>query len=201
MFANKYLVFGFAVLLVLVAPIIGCVGGYWLYGRDVDSARIWRSLGKPPAPIARLVDAEFDTVYVQTVQGDIFSCYRASQYDIDCWTKVTFVPQVSRGPCALDHPTLAPPPPLPPVEVLDINYCHRFGRSEFKYILLADGTVMQWIYDDFHWTLPPQQAQRFNRKVFAGTCLGLAGGLAGAGLMLWKWRQHRSHPRPIDRER
>jgi hypothetical protein len=171
--------------------LFGCAGGYWLYAQDGLAPQEWHTLGQAPAPITRLLDADFATIYVQTSDQRIFSCSYTSQYDRNCWSEIQQVPRLVRYPCQQMMSTLAPPPPQPALETLTINYCHRFGRSEFVYIRLANGTVMQWSYDDFHWGLPPQQAKHFRERVFGGSIIGLGIGLTGSALMLWLHRRKR----------
>jgi len=133
---------GIVTLALSITSIMGCIGGSWYYRANLEPADQWKSLGSPPEKIEKLLDAEFHTVYVTTLENRIYSCYRGSQYDVECWVEVTQVPEIYRQPCNNTPVSLAPSPPGRVVDSLQVTYCHRFGRTGFDYVLLEDGNVM-----------------------------------------------------------
>lgn len=168
----------------------GCGIGYALYVHiDYDTSSAWRSLGSPPQPIVRIQAADFYTVYVQTINGQLFSCYRASRFDQQCWTAIEAIPLVETGGCSGIQPTIAPPPSAAVRQRLDTDWCWRFGRSQYSYVLLTDGTIMQWVYDDYHASIAPTMERDFKRFIILGTLGGFLIGMIFIGLI--RHKRHR----------
>ena len=90
------------VILVMIAlPILGCCLGYFLsYQPFFQEPELdgYISLGSPPQEVKTLRAAEFYTVYIETVDGTLYSCYRASPYDRQCWIEVTQIPDLVHIP-------------------------------------------------------------------------------------------------------
>lgn len=144
------------ILAILLLPCISCYGGLVFSDAIHPEIPEWRHLGKPPSEINRLMAADFSTIYVETVDKKIYSCYWASPLDINCWKEIEKVPEILfSGRCI---PGEAPNAPLPPEENIKdkilFEYCGSFAGntnySIFAYYLLEDGTVTQWGRDEFH---------------------------------------------------
>lgn len=76
-------------------PILGCFLGLMVYGYGLEPDKAWKKLGVPPVKIKGLLVAAKDTIYIQSANGRIFSCYRATQYDQECWNQVDTVCKMS----------------------------------------------------------------------------------------------------------
>lgn len=152
------------------------MGGYWYFKGNLSSPMDWQLLGHPPIKIEKLVAAKLYTVYAKTTNGNIYSCTRSSQYDIECWAEVTHVPEIMQSNCSIPSEFWMPENPGRVIDSLSYEYCHRFGRTQFKYILLEDGNVFQWGIDDFTWAPPPNLFWKLIQNVFGGCLLGLIGG-------------------------
>jgi hypothetical protein len=159
---------------------LGCILGLMVYRYDLEPYKAWRNLGSPPAEIKELLVADNDTIYVQTTDSRIFSCYRATQYDQDCWNQVDSISQVWE-----DDPSCPPVDYIPPEPdgVIDrlinrrcINSPVLTANEISLYILLADGTVMQWISDP----VGVNQMDQFYKKVFMGCITGVFFGVMGS---------------------
>jgi hypothetical protein len=172
----------------LTLALIGLVIGYRQYLTTIEPPDQWNALGAPPVPIARLMAARIDTIYVETQTGQLFSCYRESPLDQDCWVSVTSVPEETLG-CDQIGPSRAPPAPGVVVQQLRAVYCLRSpayeGYHEYQYVLLETGMVFQWVSSPLRLFLPPKQANQFNQQVFGGCFTGLAIG----GMSMWLVRR------------
>ena len=180
---------GGAILTVLVLfifpPLVGCYGGAAFSAVTLPQIPEWRQLGSPPEAIEELLAADFDQIFVRTIDKKIYSCYWASPYDSACWVKVDEIPEIFVGYCDPADPTgpAAPRPPSGKViqEILFENCGTFFGGSTdysvFAYYLLEDGTVLQWGYDEFHFFPMPGMFKRLFRNIivfwFMAVILGL----------------------------
>ena len=70
------------VMIELVFLLLGIFGGKALTVLH-DTTLIWRSLGSPPGQTIRIVDGDYLTVHVQTVQGHIYFCRLHTPKE--CW--------------------------------------------------------------------------------------------------------------------
>jgi hypothetical protein len=176
--------------ILIIFMLLGCSGGLLLsHSREYELRSQWRSLGMPPVRPEKLLAADFYTVYVQTSDQQIYSCYRASRLDQRCWILITAVPPIEPGGCASDQPQNAPPPPVEPIQQIYVSFCDRFNRSEFTYVLGRDGTVMQWVDDRYHANLPPVAQQDQNKLLLWGIGSGFTVGLVLVGVRAYARRQ------------
>jgi hypothetical protein len=179
-------------LLIVVFTLFGCSVGLVLpFLREYELDSHWRSLGTPPAMPEKLLAADFHTVYVQTIDQQIYSCYRESRRDQRCWIPITAVPYIEPGGCASDQPQNAPLPPIEVIEQIYVSFCDRFNRSEFTYALGRDGTVMQWVDDNYHGNAPPAVARERNQLLLWGLGSGFTLGLMVVGISALHQRQRR----------
>ena len=159
----------------------GCVTAFSLFKDKPEQYDAWVNLGSPPAKVEHLLAADTATIYVQTTDDRIFSCYRESNYDQDCWNEVNSIPPVWE-----DQPECRPLDNMPQepdgvIERLNNRHCIDSpaydGNHWFSYILLTDGTVMQWISEPIGWFGPPNVSNRFFLKLFGGTIVGFLVGI------------------------
>lgn len=164
-------------ILMLTFALIGCLFGYVLTFADKDPDDTWISLGTPPGKATRLLAANSSTIYVQSGNGMIYSCYRESKYDLSCWNPVEVIPEDYLEP-STPYPLQ---PPIPPVledirESLAVRYSMDTpvyeGDHIFAYILLGDGTVKQWVSETIGWIPPHNQFVVFLEKTVGGLCVG-----------------------------
>lgn len=182
---SRFPTFVIVTLILIIASVVGCIGGYGVYAINLTEPNGWIAFERPPTEIEQLIDAEFATVYVRTEDNRMFACYRASQYDVDCWQEITTVPD--QYPASNCNSTVFWSIPRPPANVTDrvaFEYCHRFGATTYRYVLTADGTVWQWRSDDFTWIGPPQQFRRLLLSTCGGGILGLIGGIIIAAIVV-----------------
>ena len=168
-----------------VFSMLGCILGLILHNYGSEPYKSWKNLGAPPIAIKKLLVADKDTIYVQSTDDRIFSCYRATQYDQDCWSQVD-----SFSPVWEDDPSCLPLDDIPPEPegIIDRLINRRcidspvLRANEISvYILLRDGTVMQWISDPGD----PNEVDLFYRKVYVGCLIGVIGS-AVASFLLFK---------------
>ena len=163
-------------ILALILASIGCCLGYAWYINDLEPGDTWKSLGAPPSQVIHLLSAHDSTVYVQTIDHKIYSCYHESQYDRSCWNRVDTIPEDSLGP--KPYPFQSPIPPISDkvLESLAVRYAPPGladdGPYIFAYALLSDGTVIQWFSDSLGWFPPPNQLIRFILKTLGGFIIG-----------------------------
>jgi hypothetical protein len=178
--------------------ILGCIAGYTLYGYQLEPHDTWKDLGSPPIKVRQLLAADTATIYVRTIDGRIFSCYRESQYDQDCWNEVDTVPPVWEHDPSCPGIKGAPSEPNGVIERLVTQHCIDApvytGNHMFSYILLADGTVMQWISEPIGYFAPPNQIRQFGQKVFGGCLMGILCSTIFSLLLFW-FRSPTSSPR------
>jgi hypothetical protein len=175
-FKHKSLTRVIIVFILLTTSTLGCIGGYWYFVANLSSPTDWKPLGHPSTKIDKLLAAKLYTVYAKTINGKIYSCSRLSQYDVECWVEVTQVPEITQSNCNIPSEFWTPELPGRVIDSLEFEYCHRFGRAQFKYILLEDGNVFQWGIDDFTWTPPPNLFGKLVQNVCGGCLIGLVGG-------------------------
>jgi hypothetical protein len=163
--------------------ILGCILGWMVYRYDLEPYKAWKNLGVPPAEIKDLLVADKDTIYIQSTDGRIFSCYRATQYDQDCWNQVDTI-----SPVWEDEPSCPPIDDIPPepAGVIDRLVNRRcidspvLRANEISvYLLLTDGTVMQWISDP----VGPNEVDLFYKKAFVGCLIGVFGSVVVSFLL------------------
>lgn len=180
---SKNVVFLLSVFVLIPFFVIsGFVIGFKLYEYPLDQPNTWVDLGSPPALIKHLLAADTTTIYVQTIDGRIFSCYRESPYDQDCWKERVSPPTAWEDDSSCPSPANMPEEPDGVIERLDNRHCidspvHE-GNHWFSYILLNNGSVMQWISDPISWFGPPNQSSQFFLKVCGGGIIGLLIGAA-----------------------
>ena len=166
------------VSIMIVLPVLGCCAGSVLY-RPHSQERVvdgWVSLGYPPQKVKQLAAAEFYTVYVEAVDGKIYSCYRASPYDIECWIEVTQLPELAEYQCGFSGTFPASPSSVRVIDRLEVEYCSTFAgqtdRSVFVYLLLDDNEILLNGYDKFHLWLPPGVSRKFFEGALWGFLIG-----------------------------
>ncbi len=157
------------VLTILLACLGGIIGYGW-YLSDLEPDDTWKPLGAPPTKAVHLLAVRSDTVYVQTANQKIYSCYRPSQYERSCWNLSETIPEDLLGGDPIGFSPLIPPRPNNVQESLAVRYigpgmAHHFSMS-YAYILLSDGTVMQWTDS------PEISYSHFLNKTFAGFIVG-----------------------------
>jgi hypothetical protein len=162
-------------------PTLGCVIGYALYGYGLENNDTWKDLGSPPGEIEQLLAVDTATIYAKTNDGRIFSCYRESQYDQDCWNEVDRIP-ADHGLGTCPNPIRGmPPEPDGVVERLVGHHCIDSpvytGDHVFAYLLLGDGKVMQWISEPIGIVPPPNQFWQFTLKTLGGCFIGIIASL------------------------
>jgi hypothetical protein len=170
-----------SVLLLLILSCIGSCVGISIF--HISKPPEWRDLGSPPEKIEKLIVADFDSIYVKTIFGNIYSCTWASPYDIECWVKVNEIPDKDLNSCG-DRVHEPAPKPLNRqiIETVKFQYCWSFaGRehySEFNYYLLENGNVLQWGEDDFHFFEPIGVIKREFLYILHGALFGIKIGLS-----------------------
>lgn len=186
---NKPIFFLSGCLLTPILALAGCIFGYGWYLHDLEPVDTWKSLGTPIDQVSHLLAARTSTIYVQTNEGKILSCYRESQYDRSCWKLVDAIPEDDLG--SSPYPLSSPIPPLPNevIESLAVQYDIDSpvyeGHHIFAYLLLSDGAVMQWISEPIGWFPPPNQFTRLTFKSLGGSCIGVLSGIGVILILLW----------------
>ena len=128
--------------LIPLLAILGGIAGYWLYtyGLEPELPNTWQDLGSPPIEIKRLLEVDTTTIYVQTIDDRIFSCYHETQYNQDCWNEVDSIPSVWE-----DNPSCLPIDNIPPdpegvIDRMAKQHCidspAYTGNHMFAYILI-----------------------------------------------------------------
>jgi hypothetical protein len=186
------------VVLAILFSVIGLNIGFNSYQDSLENNDNWKSLGSPPAKTEHLLAARTATIYVQTNDGRIFSCYRESQYDQSCWNEVDLVPHDDElGDCS-NPVTGIPPEPSGVVDRLIRHHCMDSpvysGDHVFAYILLSDGTVMQWISQPIG--PPPNEFRQLVQKTTGGSLIGLISSIIVSMLLLIALLRHSktNHP-------
>ncbi|MCB9079395.1 MAG: hypothetical protein H6631_17475 [Anaerolineaceae bacterium] len=180
-FASKVTLY----ILLLLFSTGGCFLGYQLGQYGLEDNDTWQDLGAPPETIERLAAVHTVTVYVETSEGKIFSCYRESLYDYNCWNEIEAIPPgLDLGVC----PQPVYGMPSEPGDVVDRLIAHHCldaplykGDHVFAYLLLADGRVMQWVSEPMGLWPPLGQLGQLVLKTFGGC-------LAGMIIALFFWR-------------
>lgn len=180
--------------LIPIFAILGGVAGYWLYTFQFEPEtglpNTWQDLGSPPVEIEHLITARTNTIYAQTNDGRIFSCYNEEQYERDCWNVVETIPKEGLGPCP-DPAWGIPPEPDEVIDRVVMHHCIASpvyeGDHVFAYVLLADGTVMQWVSEPIGFKFPLRETTYLTQNVCRGCTLGLLGGLVVLILALFRF--------------
>ena len=169
----------FIFILLPLFGVTGCIAAFKLFTDKSGLYDRWVNLGSPPAKIERLLAADTATIYVKTTDDRLFFCYRESYYDQDCWNELGLLPHLWE-----DEPDCPPLDNMPSepngvVERLNNRHCIASpvyeGNHWFSYVLLDDGTVMQWISKPIWFA--PNVAIRFIQKLFGGTLIGALTGI------------------------
>lgn len=150
--------FGLAVA-VLLLPILGCCLDYlsltpatYLFKGFETFEEEWLAMKKAPHDIEKLLVSEFDTIYVQTVDGHLLSCHYTSPYDNACWVEVLQIPEPYESGCARRRESTFPDAPasINVVDRIDVEGCLYFAGmddySRSSYILSDTGRVYMLNY-------------------------------------------------------
>jgi hypothetical protein len=162
----------------LLLPILGCIAGIYLSSSKLLAPgqfdEDWVLLPESRQHINKLWAADFYTVYAETADGQLISCYYASKNEYDCWNEISKIPKIKeRDKC------FAPPAPPPHVKVKDtilfencILYAGAESYNTSRYILSNEGKVYRSNYDDTG-ILPPSIQWKRNLFPIAGLIVGL----------------------------
>ncbi len=141
-------------ILSLVLGLVGCCYApsiYWaIKGDPGNSEKVWRELPPPPEEAKEIIAVDYWTVYIKTTNGKIFSCYRESNLDIDCWKEVKTLPDLTEDWDCEGCLFALPPPYIEVLQNFQIDYrAGRDSRSAFSYVLDKNGTIWQWGFERF----------------------------------------------------
>jgi hypothetical protein len=160
--------FLFAVVVLLI-PILGCCTGYLLLPKVTSAFEMseegWVLLEKPPQDIKTLRAADFHTVYGETIDGQLISCYYESAYDNNCWREVSELPEIrAYGNCSGWNVSFPEPPSsVNIIDRIDIKDCMTFAGMEdlntSSYVLSDDNQVYQNSYGSSSLLPPPKLIQ------------------------------------------
>jgi hypothetical protein len=162
----------------LLLPILGCIAGIYLSSAKLLAPEQfdedWVLLPESRQHINKLRAADFYTVYAETTDGQLISCYYASKNEHDCWSEISKIPEIKEG-----NKCFAPPAPPLHVKVTDIilfENCIVYAGAESyntsRYILSNDGKVYRSNYDDTE-ILPPSMQWKRNLFPITGLIVGL----------------------------
>ena len=110
----------------------------------------WKTLGNPPKPATKFLDASLGSVIVQTSNGDLF--IYDPEYTFwwdDFGTPVGEWKGTNSSTIEWDENDcnysayLAPPPPGVVIDRINDTFCFEFSK-EARYVLLEDGSVWWW---------------------------------------------------------
>lgn len=124
--------------------------------------------------ITKLRAADFYTIYAETTDGQLISCYYASKNEHDCWQRISKIPEIKEGDKCFGFP--APPQHVNVIDKMQFENCVVFAGMEnintSRFILSDDGKIYRSNYDDTG-ILPP--SMQWKRKLFpkAGLIVGL----------------------------
>lgn len=131
-----------------VLPLLSLGGGIlgawvlesgWLHG--------WESLGEPPGGAIEFVDANAIYVYVKNKTGKL---YRNPGYTIceNCWEPATSLeePLIDPAKTCPGGNAAIPAPPGEAVRRLAGRECYADAVADFEYVILADGSVWEWVF-------------------------------------------------------
>jgi len=180
-------------------PIISCCIGSIIYRPTppVSDETIpnyvidgWVSLGYPPQKAKKLLGSDSYTVYVETIDEKIYSCYRESPYDVECWVEVANLPDPIQPSCGFSGSYPSVPKSIQVIDKLEAEYCTTVAgqtdRWVFVYLLTDDGEVFQNGYDFSDLWFPAG----LSRVIFQGALLGLLIGcviVVGLFIMMGRW--------------
>lgn len=166
--------------LILILASFGGILGYALgnawFLNDLEPINTWKSLGAPQGQVIHLLAARDSTVFVETADNKIYSCYRESKYDSDCWNLVDTIPDdlLFQQPFNLQEPI--PPIHEKVIDSLVVRYAQPgpsgWPDHVFAYVLIADGSVLQWFNSPIGWFSPHHLFARLIQKKLGGFCFG-----------------------------
>ncbi len=128
-------------IVVSITAVIFFVGMSIFWFLDSPAARGWRALGSPPEKPAKIVMAEFEDIWIQSVTGKMYSCATYTQGR--CWTERSEPPGAPRNFC---RPSYAESIREPNGKIIDKAVTCWSDRGESKYVLSEDGHVWVWEY-------------------------------------------------------
>lgn len=145
-------IFGTGRVLMVVMPILGCIGGYLLgevYGKGTYSR--WKSMPTPPTKAVEIIGGDPWNVYIMTEDGRTYVCHPdrpATDQVADCTGEEVDTGQLDLVslPC---EPPLGFMPPNPPgntVARIDTYSCHFEVPTQGSYALLEDGSLWRWAW-------------------------------------------------------
>ena len=174
----------------LILALVGCCYApsiYWaIKGDPDDSDGVWRELPQPPEKATEIIAVDRWTVYIKTTNGKIFSCYRESNLDIECWKEVKTLPDLTKD---WDCEGCFFPLPPPNIEVLQNfqidHHAGRDSRTAFSYVLDKNGTIWQWGARSMNFRAP-----RVGRISQNASIIGfLIGNAMPAFCIIYLWRK------------
>ena len=131
---------GLAIVIPIVTTVLGlCIGLWFAYQTSTGVYTPWQSLEAPPEKVSRIVTATLTTVYVQTIQGRIYSCNPVRPNE--CWHGDT-LPQEIRLPHSCDF-GYSPNLPCKANDAVELSTCDE-EAIKTKYVLCEDGKVWTW---------------------------------------------------------
>jgi hypothetical protein len=167
-----------ALIVPILAALVGCIAGDRLFVATAEFAEEWQPLGRPPEPVTEIAAAHFETIWVRTVTGKLYSCYWVSPYDNECWAEETAVSDDPWSSWASSEVYDGPHyPGFEPIqESVAKHYSLRFPAA-VKYVLFTDGTVRKWMYGGFLIFRTPGLQARYFGSLFGLGLLSYSLGL------------------------
>lgn len=206
--------------LVMALPLLGLLVGIQI--TRVSTVEAWHSLGSPPEPVARIVDADFASISITTTRANSYACcteegqWTAGGSGLlgDNWAVLNAPIQVMLTTPTVDGiswscPTCRfqydesdlliamPAPPVPlaqPTVFYGRGGCYTFGGAG----IAGDGTVWEWrrfagCKPAGYWYLTSDGMGRITR----GGLLGALVGAMGSALVIWAVRRRAGGPAPL----
>lgn len=136
------------ILLLLLAPIVGCVAGFglaflfesgWFYG--------WRPVATPPEPAAAIHAISGTEVWIETASGQLYHNAAAQACAADCWEAVAAVVTPPPDPDirnVLPRTCVTPPPLLGAVQTVAECQVSQWVDFNTAYARRGNGSLMIW---------------------------------------------------------
>ncbi len=141
----------------------------------------WFLLPKPPTEVVKLVAIRPFTIFVETEDNKLMGCPQASKLETDCWFEVSSIPEEPEALCEFvsEFPGMTQ---LYKIEQhLQKDYCQyglggEYNYASFHYVLLDNGDVWQWGFDDIGLADAPQFENARKEVIKKAYGIGLLGG-------------------------
>jgi hypothetical protein len=141
----------------------------------------WFLLPKPPIEVVKLVAIRPFTIFVEVEDNKLLGCTQASKLETDCWFEVSSIPDEPEVLCEFtsEFPGMTQ---LYKIEQhLQKDYCQyglggEYNYASFHYVLLDNGDIWQWGFDDIGLADAPQFENARKEVIKKANGIGLLGG-------------------------